>query len=358
VSRGRQEPGSTGDRVEPSLRPLAQSGISDEELRAIVDAAPDALVMVDEGGSILLVNRQAEELFGYHRSELLGLPVETLLPESAREVHRARRAGYEAAPRTRPMGSGLQLLARRRDGREFPVEISLSPHYHDRQLRVVAAVRDVTARVAAEARLRQTAQELHQLEDRERIARDLHDVVIQRLFAAGMALQATQSIADDDDVSHRLEGVVDEIDETIREIRAAIFELQTVPEQRAGLRKDILTIVAEERLVLGFDPHVVLEGPVDSVSDDVAAALLPTIREALSNIGRHAHADAAEVRISVDERALLLRVEDDGVGIGDNRPAGLGLPNMARRAQALGGWYQIQRGGEGGTLLLWTVPND
>jgi PAS domain S-box-containing protein len=327
-------------------------------LWAIVDAAPDALVMVDGRGSILLVNRQAEELFGYRRDELLGCPVESLLPESVRAVHQAHRAGYGAAPRARPMGSGLQLLARRRDGSEFQVEISLSFHDHHGQLRVVAAVRDISVRVAAEGRLRQTAQELHQLEDRERIARDLHDVVIQRLFAAGMALQATQSITDDEDVSRRLEDVVDEIDVTIREIRGAIFGLQTTPDHRSGLRHEVLAIVAEERLVLGFEPHVVFEGPVDSVSDASTAALLPTLREALSNVGRHAHAHVAEVLLRVDERALTLRVEDDGVGIHDRRPVGHGLPNMARRAERLGGRCQLRRGPKGGALLVWTVPNE
>src|SRR4051794_20547100 len=157
---------------------MQEEPLSDEAVRSLLDAAPDGIIMTDVTGTMLLVNCQTEDLFGYDRSELLGRPVEELLPERFRDVHRHHRTGYGADPRTRTMGAGLTLSGRRSDGSEFPVEISLSPMQTDNGPRVVAAVRDVTERLESETRLRQAEQVLRVLEDRERIARDLHDVVI------------------------------------------------------------------------------------------------------------------------------------------------------------------------------------
>ena len=141
--------------------------------------------MIDGSGAIVLVNRQTEELFGYDRADLLGQSVEILLPERYREVHTAHRAHYQVEPRTRPMGAGLSLLGRKRDGTEFPIEISLSPLVVGGAHGAIAMVRDITDRLESERLLHEAAEALQLLEDRERIARDLHDLVIQRLFAAG-----------------------------------------------------------------------------------------------------------------------------------------------------------------------------
>jgi len=138
-------------RTAERLRPLADLGLRDDIVWSLVDAAPDGIVMADEGGNILLVNRQTETQFGYDRGELLGRSVDDLLPERFRQVHRAHRTRYRAEPRMRPMGAGISLFGRRKDGTEFPLEISLSPLRVDDRLMVVAAVRDITDRVAIEA---------------------------------------------------------------------------------------------------------------------------------------------------------------------------------------------------------------
>jgi PAS domain S-box-containing protein len=121
--------------------------------RALLDVAPDALIVTDEHGAIVLANTQVEALFGWTRAELLGQPVEALIPEAAREAHRAHRAGYAAAPRARSMGAGLRLNGRRRDGSELPVDVSLSPLEYDGRRLIIAAVRDVTGRRQAEEAL-------------------------------------------------------------------------------------------------------------------------------------------------------------------------------------------------------------
>ena len=128
------QPATTGLAADPRL------------FGSFLESAPDAVVIIDEGGQILLVNAQVEALFGYPRQELLGEPVEVLLPERFREAHRSHRDTYAAEPHTRPMGAGLDLWGRRRDGTEFPVDISLSPLPSDRGVLLAAAIRDVTER--------------------------------------------------------------------------------------------------------------------------------------------------------------------------------------------------------------------
>lgn len=128
----------------------AHGRLSDELMRLLIEAAPDGLVVVNDEGAIVFVNSTAEQLFGYSRAELLGRPVEILLPERYRAAHVQHRRAYVAAPRRRPMGSGLELWARRKDGSEFPVDISLSPVEAGSGRLVMAAVRDASARRRAE----------------------------------------------------------------------------------------------------------------------------------------------------------------------------------------------------------------
>ena len=144
---------------------VSDAGLTDDAARAVIDAAPDGIIMADEAGEILLANRQIEHLFGYERGELLGRSVDDLLPESLRQAHRAHRTRYRAEPRTRAMGAGLDLRGRRSDGSEFPVEISLSPIKTDDGLRVVAVVRDITERIEAEAEAREVREILDTTRD-------------------------------------------------------------------------------------------------------------------------------------------------------------------------------------------------
>jgi PAS domain S-box-containing protein len=146
-----------------SLRPLTD--LDEVEAWAIVEASPDGMILADEHGTILLVNAQIEELFGYDRGDLLGKTVEELLPDRKRQVHTAHRTRYRAQPRARAMGTGLDLLARRKDGTEFAVEVSLSPIDTGTSVRVVATVRDISSRVAAEAFNHAVQQSIHAARD-------------------------------------------------------------------------------------------------------------------------------------------------------------------------------------------------
>ncbi len=195
--------------------------------------------------------------------------------------------------------------------------------------------------------------ELAVISDRERIARDLHDVVIQRLFATGLQLQGAQMMAGPE-LAGRLDKAVADLDLTIRDIRGSIFELQH--RTRGSLRSEVRTLVREYVPALGFTPAVRTAGPLDTgVPTTVAEHLLPVLREALSNLSRHALADHAEVDLSLGDVELVLRVDDDGVGL-PTQVDESGLRNARRRAAALGGSCHISRREPRGTSFVWRVP--
>ena len=635
--------------TEPAtLRPGADVGSrsaapSAELLDLILSVVPDAAVVVDEHGQIVATNANAETLFGYPSGTMIGLPVETLLPDRLRSRHRAHRLAYASAAITRSMGSGMQLLGRRSDGSEIPVDVSLAPVAGADRLLVVGAVRDVSDRVtaavdqaqlaavvqsstdgimtigddrrvrtwnpgaadmfgyeadavvgrpismlvpeeehacfedqiaratagkpgpASDARWRTVAgdtldvavsvsrlqcpdgrvggfsviarditerkamesalhwrerwlestaevrlallsgaslaeslklvadhlhaalgtiaavlaldagtnwdelgteapvanggpvmavpghvlrdlvhdegllvhptlanapltpdlaaalrlgpvdtnpscavvaasltgrgpttgvlvvataggapsadallliqglaeqlalavrmaqvraHEAHVLlaSDRARIARDLHDHVIQSLFATGMRLQASLPLVTDDQVADAINSSIDELDATIGQIRTSIFSLQaTRQKEPASLRSEVLHIVAAASNQLGFDPEVRFAGPVESLPGRVRPHLLAVTREALSNVARHASATTAVVELRAEQDSAVLVVTDDGIGIGlVTRRSG--LANARARAQELGGDMELHAPAAGGTELRWWVP--
>ena len=342
---------------DPSRR-LSDLGLADDVAWTIVEAAPDAIVVVDEEGIVVLANAAAAAQFGYERDDLIGRSVHTLLPERFRAAHMDHHARYRDSPRTRPMGMGMSLLGCRKDETEFPVEISLSPITIGDRTMAVAVVRDITERAAAEQRLRATEQELRTLEDHERIARDLHDIVIQQLFASGMTLQGVWSRIKEPEIAQRVAAVVDDLDRTIREIRSVIFGLQSAGTDAHGRRAEIMLVASECGANLPSQPRVHFDGPVEAIGDEIHAQLLATLREALSNVVRHAGATAVDVAVRASEGGVVLRVADDGEGIDEDAgTTGSGLRNMKDRAEQLGGRCDVSRSAEGGTLVEWVVPS-
>ena len=191
-------------------------------------------------------------------------------------------------------------------------------------------------------------------EDRDRIGRDLHDLVIQRLFAVGLTLENTSRLAADGRVADRISAAVDQLDVTIKDIRRTIFELGN-PRRAADLRDEITETVAAVVPSLGFKPQVRTMGAVHSgVSDEVRAHLLAVLHEALSNVARHALASSVTVVLEVSDQ-VVLTVADDGRGL-RGAPAGNGLRNMHERAEKLGGSCEISPAGDTGTRVVWQVP--
>ena len=212
------------------------------------------------------------------------------------------------------------------------------------------------------ARLHARVQELALVDERARIARDLHDTVIQRLFATGLSLQGAAALVRSDPAAAatRVEAAVDDLDSTVKQIRSTIFALETPGPGPAvtGIRRRVLDLVEEVSPALGTEPTVLFEGPVDTATpDDLVGDVLATLREALSNVARHAEADQVEVRLGVGGGALALRVADDGVGPpGPGARRGRGLDNMAARAGRRGGSLDLAAGSPRGTVLTWRVP--
>lgn len=203
---------------------------------------------------------------------------------------------------------------------------------------------------------REQAERVAVFEDRDRIARDLHDLVIQRLYATGMSLQGAVSLIAAPDAAGRVSRAVDALDETIIEIRSSIFALHARRDVAVpGLRARLLAIADEMTAMLGFPPTLQLDGRLDDdVPETTAEHLLMAMREALSNVARHAHATQADVVVRAAGE-LSLSVADNGSGIKDvSRRSGLG--NLEDRATALGGIMHIEPASGGGTVLTWRVP--
>jgi signal transduction histidine kinase len=215
----------------------------------------------------------------------------------------------------------------------------------------------LAAGVAIEnARLHQQVQVSAIYEDRDRLARDLHDHVIQRLFGVGLNLQGL-AVRAPGGISEGLQKQVMEVDEIISEIRATIYALG-MGESSRGIRDDINSLVGELRATVGFDLDVSFDGAVDTaVTEEIAEHLMAIIREAVTNIERHAGATRATISLAAAEGHCELVVADNGRGIdGERRQGGLGLVNLRRRAEKLHGQFEITSAPAGGTILTWRVP--
>ncbi len=223
--------------------------------------------------------------------------------------------------------------------------------------RLTVSLAAVAAVAIENARLHERLQDLAVIEDRERIARDLHDKVIQRLFATGMALQGMSRMLDAD-AAAKVDQVVDELDAVISEIRTSIFELEARPASRPNLSAAILNLVDDVLRDSGVEPIVAIEGALtEQVGPDLGEELLATTRELLTNVVRHSQASRATVRIEVGT-SLVLQVCDDGRGIdlvGPTR-SGHGLTNVRARAAAWGGDTDVAPAEGGGTVATWRVP--
>jgi signal transduction histidine kinase len=205
----------------------------------------------------------------------------------------------------------------------------------------------------AEARAEQQRSAL--LDDRDRIAADLHDQVIQQLFAAGLSLQSVATTLSPGTAKNRILATVSDLDDTIRQIRTTIFELQPTAATAAGTRARLLDVIAEQASALGFSPTTRFTGILDTLPADITEDLAAVLREALANIARHAAARSADVDLTATADRVTLTVADDGAGI---RPTNRrsGLANLQRRAERRGGTFAVAPRRLSGTELSWSVP--
>jgi signal transduction histidine kinase len=226
----------------------------------------------------------------------------------------------------------------------------------DRVVGFCEVLRDQTDRLKVQQELAEAQADRRMLADRDRIARDLHDLVIQRIFAAGMGLQGLASVIHDPDLHARVTRAVDELDRATHDIRTSIFTIRRREDDAPGLRASVLEVGQQLADALGFRPTFEFQGPVDLLVDsELIDQVVAVVRECLSNTAKHAQASQATVRIAGSAQRLDVTVVDDGVGM----PAGgrrSGLSNLRQRAEHLHGQFALAATQGGGTTVVWSVP--
>ncbi|MCW2818487.1 MAG: hypothetical protein JWR42_1274, partial [Marmoricola sp.] len=341
--------------LDQALHAVAESAraAADADVAWIVTGpAQDLVVSAFSGAEVTLADLAAVPLTGTFSHHVVATGSAVSVPDLLALGDRG--AGVEGLP---VLGSAIIVPLRSREVVVGALALAWTPErghrFREVDPRLPASFAEQAGLALQMVQAHDAEQRVARLEERDRIGRDLHDLVIQRLFAVGLGLQAVSRSTSDPLTGEHLEGVVDDLDATIRDIRRSIFALET-PGDSADLQSEVTRLVERAAATMKFRPTLRFEGPVRTmVSDDQAPHLLAVLGEALSNAARHADAGSIRVAIIAGED-LRLVVDDDGRGLpADVRESG--LRHMRERAALLGGTCQVESSGAG-TTVTWAVP--
>jgi hypothetical protein len=341
-------------------------------LGAIVDSAMDAVITVDEEQKIVLFNRAAEQLFRVRREEILGSPLDRLMPARFRGAHRGHIDNFgRTGVTSRRMGDVTTLWALRADtGEEFPIEASISQASESGRRYFTVILRDITLRKQSEDALLQSQRELRELsarmleareEEKTHIARELHDELGQLLTALKMDLSWLRERVREGETGARLEEMGRLLDQTVSSTRRISADLRPLMLDDLGLADAASWLVDDFSKRSGVRCEIKLhgDGPLTEAPKQVATAVYRAIQESLTNIARHAGAKNAWVMLVAENGSIEVEVEDDGRGIAPEdlaKTRSLGLKGMRERISYLGGSFEVARAPRGGTRLRIKVP--
>ncbi len=332
--------------------------LSESEYRAVFEASPDGILIVDAKGVIRDLNPQVEAVFGYARDELVGEPVEILMSDALRAVHEHHRERYAENPHRRPMGTDLVLRAQRRDRSIFPVEISLSPWNSGDGLRVICSIRDITDRERrrgfSEGALRSVE------EERQRIARELHDDTAQRLATLMLRVRLLGLEVDPERRQSAIEDLREQILQAVEGVKRIARGLRPPELEEVGLEMALLAHLRNLREQTGFEVEMKLDSVDHLLTEESKLAMYRIVQESLSNAVRHSGAVRARLTLGADDGIVFAEVQDDGRGFKSDQAAegggGLGLVGMQERAVMVGGRVTVDSVPGEGTRVRIDFP--
>ena len=386
AGRGHVEFNKNGQpaRMRGASLDITQRKQAEEQFRLVVEAAPNAMIMVNAEGRITLVNTQAETVFGYTREELIGHPIEMLVPERFRSHHMGYRHGYFGDARARPIGAGRELFGRRKDGSEVPVEIGLNPIHTSEGLLVLASIIDISERKQAELQAQQQRDELEQLRqqrtallerevaertrlerevidicarEQRRIAYDLHDSVGQQLVGIALCakLLEEQLRGERPSEADKAGMIVKLVNDAARQARLTARTLEGA-DGVGDLKTALQSLAISVSRNCSVKATVTAEGSSLPISPPVAAQLYRIAQEAVHNAVEHGAAREVQINLAFNHEVMVLTIRDNGKGFDSNANGnGMGLRIMRYRAQCIGGSCDVQSSSEG-TVVRCRVP--
>src|SRR6266567_1699490 len=346
------ELGRSNDRMQEELLLRRQA---EDKFRILFESAPEAILIADANGKIALVNAKTEQLFGYRREELIGNLVDVLVPERFREPHSSYRAGYSAQPVARPMGKGRELAGRRKDGSEFPVEISLNPIQTREGLLMSSSITDISERL----RVAQQAQQGAVLEERNRLARDVHDTLAQGLIGILLQLDAAEDAIDKrpEELRERLASASRLARANLEDARRSVLALRPEDQEPANLIHSLEHFVQSVRTARREKIEFSVQGAPRRLTSEAEENLLRMAQEGLNNAIKHSGATKIRVELIFAPSEVRLRVVDNGKGFSLESPGngGFGMTSLRERATQIGAQLEIKSSAGKGTRIEISV---